>query len=114
VTIAAVNHDPNSTPVVPRAQQPGRTSAPSSRGSQQSHHGQAGQDPPADSTRHWMTIRQIADELSVSLNTVYKWSARGRPWFPKAIRLRNGDVRIRRDWYEAWLAEQPAHGGPAA
>lgn len=55
----------------------------------------------------------VADELSVSLNTVYKWSARG-PWFPKAIRLRNGNVRIRRDWYEAWLAEQPAHGGPAA
>lgn len=114
MTIAAVNRDHDSPPGVPRAQQPGRTSAPPSRNSLPSHHGQAGQDPPPDSTRHWMTIRQIADDLSVSLNTVYKWSARGWPWFPKAIRLRNGDVRIRRDWYEAWLAEQPTHRGPTA
>jgi predicted DNA-binding transcriptional regulator AlpA len=68
---------------------------------------------PDDATRYWMTIRQIADELSISASTAYKWSARGGQWFPKAIRLRNGDVRIRRDWYEAWLAEQPMHNGPA-
>jgi predicted DNA-binding transcriptional regulator AlpA len=61
-----------------------------------------------------MTIRQIADELSISFSTAYKWSARGWPWFPKGIRLRNGDVRIRRDWYESWLAEQTSTKGPAA
>lgn len=54
----------------------------------------------------WMTIRQIAADLAVSPSTVYKWSARGQPWFPRAIRLRNGDVRVRRDWYEAWLGQQ--------
>ena len=54
---------------------------------------------------HWLSIRQIAADLGVSASTAYKWSARGKPWFPRSIRLRNGDIRIRRDWYEAWLAE---------
>jgi predicted DNA-binding transcriptional regulator AlpA len=51
----------------------------------------------------WLSIRQIADDLGVSTSTTYKWSARGAPWFPRAIRLRNGDIRVRRDLYEAWL-----------
>lgn len=51
----------------------------------------------------WLSIRQIADDLGISHNTAYKWSARGGPWFPRTIRLRNGDIRIRRDWYEDWL-----------
>lgn len=51
-----------------------------------------------------MADRQgIADDLGVSLSTVYKWSSRGQPDFPRAIRLRNGDLRVRRDWYETWL-----------
>jgi predicted DNA-binding transcriptional regulator AlpA len=52
----------------------------------------------------WWTIRQIALDLGVSVDTVYKWSSRGQPDFPRAIRLRNGEVRVRDDWYEAWLA----------
>ncbi len=67
-----------------------------------------------DAARTWMTIRQIADELSISPSTAYKWSARGWPWFPKGIRLRNGDVRIRRDSFETWLGEQPWNHGPVA
>lgn len=51
----------------------------------------------------WLTVRDIADDLGVSLSTVYKWSSRGQPDFPRAIRLRNGDLRVRRDWYETWL-----------
>lgn len=51
----------------------------------------------------WLGIRDIADDLGVSMSTLYKWSARGEPDFPRAIRLRNGDLRVRRDWYEAWL-----------
>jgi predicted DNA-binding transcriptional regulator AlpA len=51
----------------------------------------------------WLSIRQMAADLGVSASTAYKWSARGTPWFPRSIRLRNGDIRIRRDWYEAWL-----------
>ncbi len=64
-----------------------------------------------DTNRRWITIREIADDLVVSTSTAYKWSARGSPWFPQAIRLRNGDVRVRRDWYEAWLDEQESHDG---
>ena len=53
----------------------------------------------------WLSIRQIADDLGISPHTAYKWSARGQPWFPRTIRLRNGDIRVRRDWYDAWLAQ---------
>lgn len=52
----------------------------------------------------WLSIRQIAADLGVSLSTAYKWSARGEPWFPRSIRLKNGDIRVRRDWYEVWLS----------
>ncbi len=51
----------------------------------------------------WLSIRQIATDLGVSTSTAYKWSARGAPWFPRSIRLHNGDIRVRRDWYETWL-----------
>jgi predicted DNA-binding transcriptional regulator AlpA len=53
----------------------------------------------------WLSIREIAADLGVSISTAYKWSARGAPWFPRSIRLRNGDIRVRRDWYETWLGE---------
>jgi len=53
----------------------------------------------------WLSIRQIATDLGISSSTAYKWSARGAPWFPRSIRLRNGDIRVRRDWYEVWLRE---------
>jgi predicted DNA-binding transcriptional regulator AlpA len=52
----------------------------------------------------WLSIRQIASDLGVSTSTARKRSARGAPWFPRSIRLHNGDIRVRRDWYEQWLA----------
>jgi len=52
----------------------------------------------------WLSVKEIAADLSISIHTAYKWSARGEPWFPRAIRLHNGDLRVRRDWYELWLA----------
>jgi Putative ATPase subunit of terminase (gpP-like) len=54
--------------------------------------------------RRWWSVKDIADDLCVSLNTVYKWSSRGQPWFPRAIRLANGEKRVRIDWYEMWLS----------
>jgi predicted DNA-binding transcriptional regulator AlpA len=57
------------------------------------------------SEARWLSIRQIAADLGVSTSTAYKWSARGAPWFPRCIRLHNRDIRVRRDWYEAWLDE---------
>jgi predicted DNA-binding transcriptional regulator AlpA len=56
-----------------------------------------------DSEARWLSIRQIAGDLGVPSSTAYKWSARGVPWFPRSIRLNNGDIRVRRDWYEGWL-----------
>ena len=54
-------------------------------------------------TRRWWSVSDIAEDLDVSVHTVYKWSAVGLPYFPKAIRLRNGQLRVRDDWYEEWL-----------
>ena len=45
----------------------------------------------------------VGEKICVSLNTAYKWSSRGEPWFPRSIRLANGAKRVRRDWYEEWL-----------
>ena len=55
------------------------------------------------SDARWLSIRQIASDLGVSSSTAYKWSARGAP-LSRTIRLHNGDIRVRRDWYEQWLA----------
>jgi predicted DNA-binding transcriptional regulator AlpA len=58
---------------------------------------------PAPATPRWLSVKEIAADLGISVSTAYKWSARGDPWFPRSIRLRNGDLRVRRDWYEVWL-----------
>jgi len=69
-------------------------------------------DAPAQPPR-WLSVKDISADLGISINTAYKWSARGEPWFPHSIRLRNGDLRVRRDWYEAWLADLDAdQNGP--
>jgi predicted DNA-binding transcriptional regulator AlpA len=52
----------------------------------------------------WWSIPDIAEDLGVSINTAYKWSSRGQPDFPRTVRLRNGAVRVRDDWYEEWLS----------
>jgi predicted DNA-binding transcriptional regulator AlpA len=57
------------------------------------------------SEARWLSIREIAGDLGVSTSTAYKWSARGAPWFPRSIRLHNGDIRVRSDWYETWLGD---------
>lgn len=60
---------------------------------------------PISPAARWLTVKDIAADLAVSTSTVYKWSARGRPWFPRSIRLRSGDLRVRRDWYDEWLTQ---------
>lgn len=54
----------------------------------------------------WLTLRQIADDLGVTLSTVYRWEARGEPWFPRTARI-GRQVRVRIDWYEEWLEALP-------
>lgn len=60
---------------------------------------------PRDRSRRWLTVRQFADELGVSISTAYKWSAAGTASgrFPRHTKLPNGSIRIRRDWLDDWM-----------
>ncbi|MEU6327766.1 helix-turn-helix transcriptional regulator [Streptomyces kronopolitis] len=51
-----------------------------------------------------MTVSEILADLKVAPSTFYRWRQRGKG--PRAIKLPNGDVRIRRSEYERWLAER--------
>lgn len=51
-----------------------------------------------------MTIPQVIADLKVAPSTFYRWRQLGKA--PRAIKLPNGDVRIRRSEYERWLAER--------
>jgi len=55
---------------------------------------------PADS-KQWMTLADISEELDVSMDTLYKWRAKGE--FPVSVRLPNGQVRVRRSDFDEWL-----------
>lgn len=67
-------------------------------------------DEPADLSTpapgRWLTLRQIADDLGVALTTVYRWQARGEPWFPRTARV-GRQLRVRADWYADWLDRLP-------
>jgi excisionase family DNA binding protein len=63
--------------------------------------------PSAPAPGRWLTLRQIADDLGVTMSTVYRWQARGEPWFPRTVRL-GRQVRVRTDWYADWLDRLPA------
>ncbi len=52
----------------------------------------------------WLSIGQIAAELRVSRSTVYYWRQTGTG--PRATRLPNGELRIRRSVLDAWLADR--------
>ncbi|MEW2084174.1 helix-turn-helix domain-containing protein [Streptomyces sp. NPDC005283] len=51
-----------------------------------------------------MTIPQVIADLKVAPSTFYRWRQLGKA--PRAIKLPNGDVRIRRSEYERWLTER--------
>ncbi|RVX39112.1 helix-turn-helix protein [Nonomuraea polychroma] len=62
--------------------------------------------PPTEARRkspQWLTIDEILDELGVHRRTWQHWRSRNR--VPKLHRLPNGEYRIRRTDYEAWLTE---------
>lgn len=50
----------------------------------------------------WMTVPQVIAEIGVPRSTFYRWRQIGRG--PKAIKLPNGQVRIRRTSLDEWLA----------
>jgi predicted DNA-binding transcriptional regulator AlpA len=49
----------------------------------------------------FLTIPQVIEEIGVPRATFYRWRQRGRG--PKAIKLPNGHVRIRRSALSSWL-----------
>lgn len=51
--------------------------------------------------RQHLTIADICADLGISRRTFHEWRAKGRA--PRCLKLPNGDIRIRRDEYEAWL-----------
>ena len=55
------------------------------------------------SREEMLTIQQAAEELGVSLDTFYRWRSTGKG--PKALKLPNGSVRIRRSAMNRFLVE---------
>jgi hypothetical protein len=54
------------------------------------------------SRREWLTVREILDELGVPRRTWQRWRELGRA--PQCVKLPNGELRVRRDHFDAWLA----------
>jgi excisionase family DNA binding protein len=55
-----------------------------------------------------LTTEDVAERLGASIDTIYKWSRKGPPYFPRAIRLPNREIRVRLRHLEAWLSEREA------
>jgi predicted DNA-binding transcriptional regulator AlpA len=53
----------------------------------------------------WMSFKDVLAEIAISRSTINKWRSEGRG--PSFIRLPNGELRIRRSEFEAWLIELP-------
>jgi predicted DNA-binding transcriptional regulator AlpA len=51
--------------------------------------------------RKHLTVNEFCDEVGVARSTFYDWRAKGRA--PKCLKLPNGELRIRRHDYDAWL-----------
>ncbi|MQA06010.1 MAG: helix-turn-helix domain-containing protein [Streptosporangiales bacterium] len=49
-----------------------------------------------------MTVDEFCTELGIARSTFYDWRAAKK--IPPVIKLPNGQLRIRRSAYEAWLA----------
>ncbi|MFI7533991.1 helix-turn-helix transcriptional regulator [Streptosporangium sp. NPDC049376] len=53
--------------------------------------------------RGMLTVADICKDLGIARSTFYDWKAKGRA--PKCKKLPNGELRIRRAVYEAWLTK---------
>ena len=57
------------------------------------------------STKAWMSLKDVLAEIAISRSTMNKWRSEGRA--PSFIKLPNGELRIKRSEFEAWLIELP-------
>ena len=53
----------------------------------------------------WMSFKDVLAEIAISRSTINKWRSEGRG--PSFIKLPNGELRIKRSEFEAWLIELP-------
>lgn len=62
--------------------------------------------------QRWMSMDDFCAELGIATSTAYKWSSAGTGSgrFPRFRKLPNGNIRIRRDWFDEWVESL----GPAA
>ncbi len=58
--------------------------------------------------KDFLTLTEFLEELDVPRSTFFRWKALGQA--PRTYKLPNGQLRIRRSDYEAWMAtrEEPA------
>ena len=52
----------------------------------------------------WLTVDEVCTELRIARSTWEKWRQKNAG--PKVVRLPNGQLRIRRDWLDAWINEK--------
>ena len=60
------------------------------------------------STSQWMTVAEVLAELNIGRGTWEKW--RQRDVGPHAVKLPNGQLRIRRSVLDEWLCSLPEGG----
>lgn len=53
----------------------------------------------------WLTVDEVCTELRIARSTWEKWRQKNAG--PKVVKLPNGQLRIHRDWLDAWINEQP-------
>ncbi len=52
----------------------------------------------------WLTVDEVCTELRIARSTWEKWRQKNAG--PKVVKLPNGQLRIRRDWLDAWINER--------
>ena len=58
---------------------------------------------PLESTTVWLTVKEAAGHIGVSIDIIYDACAnRGL----KHVKLGHSTIRIRKDWLEEWMEEQ--------
>lgn len=56
-----------------------------------------------ENKKQWMTFPDVLVELSVSRSTLDLWRAQGKA--PEFVKLPNGEMRLRRADFDAWVNE---------
>ena len=90
------------------AEPPSRSAAPAATeraGHDRPDHDRQTRHQPRQRTEYWLTVQECLAELGVPRSTWEKW--RQRDVAPPTKRLPNGQLRVRRVWFEEWIANLP-------